>query len=367
LFHFKYIINNAIRPDLRQRYNGVGGTHGISLIGGGATGLPTPVHQQPHPSQLSARSHSLLSTASSSSSSSSSAAAASPGGGRKRKGGPGSTGGGSVPGSAGRPAKRRAAAADEAGDKSKGLRHFSLKVCEKLEAKGRTTYNEVADELVRELTAASGKTENNSEKNARRRVYDSLNVLMALNIIAREKKEIRWIGFPSRTRFGDGTAARKEITAIKERIARKHLLIQELLMQLIAFKHLLAHNARGVAERAAAGAAGGGAVDPGAKLFLPFILINTKPETKIECVMDEPRSEVFFTFSQPFEIHDDNEVLRKMNLYETTIAEMESIMPAEIVKQLPLHHVIAAGVMDVHFHHAQRELASQASEAAGKE
>ena len=34
----------------------------------------------------------------------------------------------------------------------KGLRHFSMKVCEKVQAKGTTSYNEVADELVNELT-----------------------------------------------------------------------------------------------------------------------------------------------------------------------------------------------------------------------
>jgi len=34
---------------------------------------------------------------------------------------------------------------------NKGLRHFSMKVCEKVEGKGRTTYNEVADELVNDL------------------------------------------------------------------------------------------------------------------------------------------------------------------------------------------------------------------------
>ena len=35
----------------------------------------------------------------------------------------------------------------------KGLRHFSMKVCEKVEQKGKTTYNEVADELVAEFGA----------------------------------------------------------------------------------------------------------------------------------------------------------------------------------------------------------------------
>lgn len=34
----------------------------------------------------------------------------------------------------------------------KGLRHFSMKVCQKVESKGRTTYNEVADELVRDFS-----------------------------------------------------------------------------------------------------------------------------------------------------------------------------------------------------------------------
>ena len=34
----------------------------------------------------------------------------------------------------------------------KGLRHFSMKVCEKVKAKGTTSYNEVADELVSEFT-----------------------------------------------------------------------------------------------------------------------------------------------------------------------------------------------------------------------
>ena len=32
---------------------------------------------------------------------------------------------------------------------SRGLRHFSMKVCEKVEEKGTTTYNEVADEVSR--------------------------------------------------------------------------------------------------------------------------------------------------------------------------------------------------------------------------
>jgi hypothetical protein len=38
-------------------------------------------------------------------------------------------------------------------DSRSGLRHFSLKVCEKVQEKNQTTYAEVADELVAEISA----------------------------------------------------------------------------------------------------------------------------------------------------------------------------------------------------------------------
>ena len=66
---------------------------------------------------------------------------------------------------------------------------------------------QVADELVQEYfesiagpapgdTAAREKQQYDM-KNIRRRVYDALNVLMAMNIIEKEKKEIRWVGLPT--------------------------------------------------------------------------------------------------------------------------------------------------------------------------
>lgn len=63
------------------------------------------------------------------------------------------------------------------GKQGKGLRHFSMKVCEKVEGKGTTTYNEVADELVAEMKGSQ--LEDGvvyDEKNIRRRVYDAINV-----------------------------------------------------------------------------------------------------------------------------------------------------------------------------------------------
>lgn len=81
------------------------------------------------------------------------------------------------------------------------MRHFSAKVCEKVKSKGRTTYNQVAEELVRELCKEAGGGESGGgqydEKNIRRRVYDALNVLMAMDIIQKDKKDIIWKGTAS--------------------------------------------------------------------------------------------------------------------------------------------------------------------------
>nr|CAG8475128.1 2131_t:CDS:2 [Entrophospora candida] len=71
---------------------------------------------------------------------------------------------------------------------NKGLRHFSKQVCDKVELKGVTTYNEVADELAEDFAAQMQDIVD--QKNIRRRVYDALNVLMAMDIIAKDKKEI---------------------------------------------------------------------------------------------------------------------------------------------------------------------------------
>mmetsp|Transcript_16068 Transcript_16068/g.36140 ORF Transcript_16068/g.36140 Transcript_16068/m.36140 type:complete len:247 (-) Transcript_16068:725-1465(-) len=88
----------------------------------------------------------------------------------------------------------------QSGKSTKGLKHFSREVCRKVEEKGRTTYNEVADEIVAEVLEEKVHVRKHDENNIRRRVYDALNVLMAVGIISREKKMIRWEGLPNSAR-----------------------------------------------------------------------------------------------------------------------------------------------------------------------
>lgn len=48
------------------------------------------------------------------------------------------------------------------------------------------------------------------------------------------------------------------------------------------------------------------------KITLPFIIVHTKRETEINCDMKTDGTEYIFDFSQPFTIHDDNEILQRM-------------------------------------------------------
>ncbi|KAK6962384.1 transcription factor Dp-1-like isoform X2 [Biomphalaria glabrata] len=198
------------------------------------------------------------------------------------------------------------------GDKGgKGLRHFSMKVCEKVQTKGVTSYNEVADELVGEfsephnLLSAADAVTPYDQKNIRRRVYDALNVLMAMNIISKEKKEIRWIGLPTNSAQECQHLEMEKQKRI-ERIKHKTQQLQELILQQIAFKNLVQRNRD--LERTQ------GPPAPNSAIQLPFIIVNTSKKTVIDCSISNDKYEYLFKFDNTFEIHDDIEVLKRMGM-----------------------------------------------------
>ncbi|XP_057273109.1 transcription factor Dp-2 isoform X2 [Pezoporus wallicus] len=196
------------------------------------------------------------------------------------------------------------------GDKNgKGLRHFSMKVCEKVQRKGTTSYNEVADELVLEFTNSNSHLATDSaydQKNIRRRVYDALNVLMAMNIISKEKKEIRWIGLPTNSAQ---ECQNLEIEKQKriERIKQKRAQLQELLLQQIAFKNLVQRNQQNEQRNQ-------GPPALNSTIQLPFLIVNTSKRTVIDCSISSDKFEYLFNFDNTFEIHDDSEVLKRMGM-----------------------------------------------------
>ncbi|KAK4880053.1 hypothetical protein RN001_008199 [Aquatica leii] len=190
----------------------------------------------------------------------------------------------------------------------KGLRHFSMKVCEKVRKKGTTSYNEVADELVGEFTNSLNNSvtdQQYDQKNIRRRVYDALNVLMAMNIISKEKKEIRWLGLPTNSLQECLQLERekqKRIQSIKEKTRKLH----DLILNQIAFKNLAMRNKRIEQEQ--------GPPIPNSYIEMPFIVINTNKKTVIDCSISNDKLEYMFQFSDKFEIHDDVFILKEIGM-----------------------------------------------------
>ena len=210
----------------------------------------------------------------------------------------------------------------------KGLRHFSMRVCEKVEQKKHTSYNEVADELVDELREAS--TQNDAkfdEKNVRRRVYDALNVLMALEIITKKKKEIFWNGYPPgyvkpgesppRDASGAGPSSRGTPMGMNasdariDELEKKNEQLAELVEQHDAIVALVRRNKEAL-ERDNPRPTG---------IQLPFVLIQASQDAEVDVEISDDQRKVHFDFNQtPFQIHDGFHVLTKMiNLHERRI------------------------------------------------
>ncbi|CAA7034037.1 unnamed protein product [Microthlaspi erraticum] len=210
-------------------------------------------------------------------------------------------------GASGGKKKKRGQRATGPDKNGRGLRQFSMKVCEKVESKGRTTYNEVADELVAEFALpnndeTSPDQQQYDEKNIRRRVYDALNVLMAMDIISKDKKEIQWRGLP-RTSLSDIEELKAERVSLRSRIEKKTAYCQELEEQYVGLQNLIQRNEHLYSSGNA----------PSGGVSLPFILVQTRPHATVEVEISEDMQLVHFDFnSTPFELHDDNFVLKTM-------------------------------------------------------
>lgn len=112
------------------------------------------------------------------------------------------------------------------------------------------------------------------QKNIRRRVYDALNVLMAMNIISKEKKEIRWLGLPTNS-LQECAALEKDKKKKIERIKTKTQQLHQLILSHISFKNLVERNRLNESLR--------GPPKPNSAIQLPFLIVNTSKKTVIDC------------------------------------------------------------------------------------
>ena len=217
--------------------------------------------------------------------------------------------------------------------KMKGLRHFSMMVCKKVEEKGTTTYNEVADELVQKVIEERQKEDPNGkfdEKNIRRRVYDSINVLLAMDVIAKDKKQITWKGLPSSAQH-DLQLLEREEQFRKEQVQSKRKALQEILLQHICFRNLVAHNKQREAETLRA-----------EKVPLPFVVVNSHKDATINCNMAPDMSSVGFEFDRSFEINYDYSILMRLGMHTTDLSTITEIGPKDMVTYCQEHGLLDA-------------------------
>lgn len=71
------------------------------------------------------------------------------------------------------------------------------------------------------------------------------------------------------------------------------------------------------------------------KIRLPFIVVSTDEKTIVECEMSEDRSDIFLNFTGPFQIHDDTEILKQLNLHQASREEVKKMLPDELISYLP--------------------------------
>ncbi|XAR68957.1 hypothetical protein NMG60_11000382 [Bertholletia excelsa] len=202
-----------------------------------------------------------------------------------------------------------------------GLRQLSIIVCKKVESKGRTTYNEVADAIIAEFTAKQNSSavslDEFGKKNIRRRVYDALNVLMALDIIIKDKKEIQWKGILG-AKAKDMEQTKALCIKLTNQIRKKTAYLKELEEQIAGLQKLILRNKQLLKC--------GNVPSEGFSLALPFVVVRTSPRAKVEIEFSEDMQLVHFDFnSTPFSLHYEDYVLKLMPFYQLPHPESKLI------------------------------------------
>jgi len=238
----------------------------------------------------------------------------------------------------------------------KGLRHFAIRVSKKVQEKTRanssTTYIEIADELIAEEKDSNSNSNSNNnmhvtidEKNIRRRVYDSLNVLIALGAIRRtlstdtsgttcngastgistsgDKKCIRWVGLQSE----ECARIRDEVGRIRTVLRKKKERLKAIEEQVRALDRLVARNraartsstafflSSGADTESEQSNGGGNNTINNNTIKLPFLVLATHRSTFVNIdAADAANRIVNLALNRDFTIMDDREILRKLKL-----------------------------------------------------
>lgn len=263
----------------------------------------------------------------------------------------------------------------------RGLKKLSVSVLNAVKSRGHTSYGDVAAALIRELTGSEPSADAVVEsKNVRRRVYDILNVLVAMGIVGKRGKVIQWNGIQgadglmaptsasaitsssaaglsgaagtegsgssssathqhsssSSTPFHStshpqhshshptSTTRSSEIEQLREKLEAKR---QELIELYRTHMYLL-----GLAEYNRLRAPN---VPMEERIKVPFMVLSAPSDARIECELSEDSRQVLFRFNTPFEVRDDWQVIDHV-LRDVDLAKFhEQVVPEQFREWIP--------------------------------
>ncbi|KAL0246489.1 hypothetical protein GEMRC1_007701 [Eukaryota sp. GEM-RC1] len=188
-----------------------------------------------------------------------------------------------------------------------GLKEFARAVAERVFARQSTSYSEVADDLVKHNHDKSL-----SESNLRRRVYDALNVLRALDIIETENRSIRWKGFSEMESLlsASGELERSatvgaEVQSLKQQIHEKKALLQSLCRQDVFLKCLVKRNQQVPVQPS-----------PQRRLQHPFFLVSTPQGSGVSFSHSLDKSEASVFLNAEYSIRSSQDILSHADPYD---------------------------------------------------
>ena len=202
-----------------------------------------------------------------------------------------------------------------------GLKEISKRVMEIIKHNGQTTYREISDQIVNEINEKSIK----DEKNIRRRIYDSLNVMKSMKLFKKDKKDktIRWnydkeydplnemdereeddnqnhLDNVGRNEYRNNS---NQINDLKKENKVKKEKINLLTQELRGLKNVLERNKReneNIAENK--------------KIYFPFLIIEfpTNKDPKVNVALNESKTSAHIGFDEADALYGDLDCVSKI-------------------------------------------------------
>lgn len=192
-----------------------------------------------------------------------------------------------------------------------GLKEISNRVMNIIKQSGQTTYKDVSDQIIKEINEKSMK----DEKNLRRRIYDSLNVMRNMNLFSQDKntKAIKWNYTQEfdplneienkNEKYNKNKVESDNIIDLKKeiKVKKENLVLFE--KELKALKRVLERNRKEDEN-----------IPKNKRLYFPLIVIEflSNKEQKINLALNEDQTKAHLGFDEASFMYGDLDIVSKI-------------------------------------------------------